>query len=316
MQTKPKVRATLKQVCEFCSLRFVRRILMAQDSVKYMIHLFAFSAALIAGCAEPPSKVASPSPTQSPQPNIETVAQTLKTYQVGRTSIEDFIRDAGLINTTFPSQSNSEPRPPVLYSSFRTTTGSPWKIYETSFAQGQAFGRVTQTRKYVVGDIKRPICILAFGNEGKLTSIAPVTDPAAFPAESIAQKQDGKAVPHPAKPVQSLEVVAQTLKTYQVGKTTMEDFIRDADLVKTTNSLFPPSYLNPHPIPDFLAGNILNTRTGSPWRIYKFHVENGKIKEGAGVTPIQQYLVGDVEKPICFLTFDNKGKLTNISPPP
>jgi len=248
----------------------------------------------------------------SQQPKIEVVAQTLQSYQAGKTTIKDFIKDADLVNATFPPPYDVGTNPPpefLLKCIFKTTAGSPWVIYETGLEEGNNFGLgFTRTRKYVVGDTNKPICILAFDKKGILSNISP--------APNIAPVPIVKAVPHTSTPPPSLEVVAQTLKTYQIGKTTMEDFIRDADLVKMTNSPFPPTYLNSQPLTSFPTENMYRPRTAGPWRIYKTNVEQNSPKEGVTVTPMRQYEVGDIEKPICILTFDNEGKLTNISPVP
>jgi len=155
----------------------VRHTFMRHDSFKLTFAMLAASIAFMAGCSAPQPKVEPVTTASLPQLDVQIVARTLQTYQVGKTTIQDFIRDADLANATFPSRSYLDPGPPdfLVRCMFRPRAGSPWRIYETSVDQHSFGGGVVyRTRKYVVGDINKPICILAFDQDGKLTSDSPV----------------------------------------------------------------------------------------------------------------------------------------------
>lgn len=142
------------------------------------ILILAILTAFITGCASPQVKTTIAPDASLPQPNVEVVARTLRTYQVGKTTIEDFIHDAELKNATFPSRSPLDPPSPpnfLVRCMFRTRSGSPWRIYGTRVDQTSHNGglSVERTRIYEVGDINKPICYLTFGNDGKLTNISP-----------------------------------------------------------------------------------------------------------------------------------------------
>ena len=281
---------------------------MHYNSTKHLFLFCTISILLVGNCS-------------APEPNVEAVSQTLQTYQVGKTTIEDFIRDADLINATFPPPYPTDvgTNPPasfLLKCNFRTTPGSPWKIYETGLETKHGYGfEFKQTRKYVVGNTNKPISILAFDKEGNLESISP--PPNAPPAWLVYSEP---MVTHDSVPSLSrtnIEVVARTLHTYKVGKTTIKDFIRDADLVVYARSPSFQTYL--HTNTPYEIGEIgkysLAPRTDGPWVVYKMSADIVK-KNGITIAPVRKYLVGDTKKPICTLVFDDNGKLTGILPEP
>ena len=146
----------------------------SHDSRKYGSFILTALVAVIAGCA-------------SPRPKIDVVAQTLRTYQVGKTTFQDFKKDAGLIMTERPTP-NFQPqhsylnpqRQNVLEMMTKTQTvygvpqGSPWKIYETGENVSLISGRFSRKLMFVVGDINKPISILTFDGKGGLAEISPV----------------------------------------------------------------------------------------------------------------------------------------------
>src|ERR1043165_2698183 len=122
----------------------------SHDSRKYGSFVLTALVAVIAGCA-------------SPRPNIDVVAQTLRTYQVGKTTFQDFKKNAGLIMTE-PQHSYLNPQHQnVMEMMTKTQTvygvpqGSPWKIYETGENVSLISGRFSRKLMFVVGDINKPI---------------------------------------------------------------------------------------------------------------------------------------------------------------
>jgi hypothetical protein len=112
--------------------------------------------------------------------NRDVVRNTLASYQIGRTTFQDFKKDAGLVQTQRPP-----PKEPPSYlnpnraSWFPQTqtawiSQSPWRIYETAEYSGLSKGTFTQHWKFVVGDQTQAICILTFDGQGRLANISPV----------------------------------------------------------------------------------------------------------------------------------------------
>jgi hypothetical protein len=127
-----------------------------------------------------------------------------------------------------------------------------------------------------------------------------------------------------SSPQSNVQVVARTLQSYQVGKTTMADFIRDAHLVNATLPKPSPSYLDSgmFSIPDE-SRNVYEAPAAGPWKIYESSVDQTSTKTSSTISGIsstftysQKFVVGDVKKPICILSFNQRGDLTNISPVP
>ena len=91
-----------------------------------------------------------------------------------------------------------------------------------------------------------------------------------------------------ASPQPKVDVVAQTLQTYQVGKTTFADFKKDAGLVivERPTPKMPTSYLSPQPTtPDELrpkTQKVYAVPVGSPWKIYESKVN----EDGIGAMPL------------------------------
>lgn len=150
---------------------------------------------LLAGCASPPANVKSAPSTATATPDIAVVARTLKTYQPGKTTFDDFKRDAHLLDEPPPAPPRSYLNPdPVSISGtssnphyYSAPEGGPWMIFETSEEQTSTTtsstgagtsSSTTYSRKYVVGDVKKPICVLVFDQQGVLTGISPVPKPA------------------------------------------------------------------------------------------------------------------------------------------
>jgi hypothetical protein len=126
-----------------------------------------------------------------------------------------------------------------------------------------------------------------------------------------------------SSPQADVQVVARTLQTYQVGKTTMGDFIRDAHLVSATLPKPTPSYLDTEAFSPDVSGIVYEAAKGSPWMIYESSVNQTSTKtsstfsgDNSTSTYTQKFVVGDIKKPICILSFDKDGKLTNIAPVP
>jgi hypothetical protein len=128
--------------------------------------------AFITGCASQP-------------PDVAIVAQTLQTYEVGKTTFADFKRDTGL--TIVQRSPAAEPAQPLylLYQQptwipmtqwvYRVPAGSPWRIYGV-----QHYWKVhkwewgsSRSDRFTVGDIHHPISILTFGGDGDLINISP-----------------------------------------------------------------------------------------------------------------------------------------------
>jgi len=113
----------------------------------------------------------------SSQPDVTVVAQTLQSYQPGKTTLAEFIKDSGLTVTNQPNSSqppylSQDSSPPATHQVY--TAVKPWWIYETSENMSFIHLKFSQTQKYVVGDIHHPISILTFDGTGTLTSISPV----------------------------------------------------------------------------------------------------------------------------------------------
>ena len=126
----------------------------------------------VAGCASPP-------------PDVRVVAKTLATYQVGKTTFADFKKDAGLFMKEPPApsvpaqKSYLNPQSPTFdqlktQKVYAVPEGRPWKIYETGNTFTLNHGKYSETHKFVVGDVNKPISILAFDREVNLISIAPI----------------------------------------------------------------------------------------------------------------------------------------------
>ena len=137
----------------------------------------------LAGCASPkedPIVVIS----TAPRIDVAIVSRTLQTYKVGQTTFMDFKKDAGLSLVERPDPASGQrsylnPQPSIFdrlktEKVYAAPAGSPWKIYETGNSFTLDHGKYTETHKFVVGDINKPISILAFDREGNLTSISPV----------------------------------------------------------------------------------------------------------------------------------------------
>ena len=121
----------------------------------------------------------------SPQPNVDVVAQTLQTYQVGKTTFADFKKDAGLVIVERPTPkmptSYLSPKPatpdelrPKTQKVYAVPVGSPWKIYEIGETATLDHGKFWHTSRFVIGDTQKPISILAFDDQGNLTGITQV----------------------------------------------------------------------------------------------------------------------------------------------
>jgi len=113
-------------------------------------------------------------------------------------------------------------------------------------------------------------------------------------------------------PRPTVNVVANTLQTYRVGQTTFKNFKSDSGLVIT---VFPKQeYLKPSSQLDSKTQVVDTVPKDSAWKIYETRrtstLVNGNLSQSA------QFVVGDHQKPISILTFDDKGNLTNISPVP
>lgn len=137
-----------------------------------------------------------------------------------------------------------------------------------------------------------------------------------------------------AEPKPDVAVVTSTLQTYRVGVTTFADLKRDARLVMVEQRItnpppIPRSYLMQQAgvtNPALLAGDVIynnkppTVRTvhvygvpsGSPWKIY----ETGETESFINWkhTRTQEFVVGDINKPISILSFDERGNLVGISP--
>jgi hypothetical protein len=130
-------------------------------------------AAFITGCS-------------SPQPDVDIVAQTLQTYQIGKTTFADFKKDSGLTEAEEPiPQQQSYLPPPALSAAPVPTTHRvykvvmPWRVYQQSENVSFMNGHLSETQIFVVGDIQHPISILTFNGSGHLTDVSPA------PAEPI-----------------------------------------------------------------------------------------------------------------------------------
>jgi hypothetical protein len=117
-------------------------------------------------------------------------------------------------------------------------------------------------------------------------------------------------------------LVGRTLQTYQIGKTTFADFAKDATLV-----------LVERPAPNFQNQNsdskaqpssekqvkpqtekVYEASHGSAWKIYGTGTDVS-LTSGRWSSK-SRFVVGDVAKPICVLTFDGGDHLIDISPVP
>src|SRR5438477_3870126 len=133
--------------------------------------------AFLAGCASPkedPIVVISMAPTL----DVAIVSRTLQTYKVGQTTFLDFKKDAGLSLAERPNPASEQrsyfnPQPSIFdrlktEKVYAAPPGSPWRIYGTEYYRGLDHGKLSETYKFVVGDINKPISILAFDREGDL----------------------------------------------------------------------------------------------------------------------------------------------------
>ena len=131
----------------------------------------------------------------APQGNVAVVSNTLQAYRVGTTTFDDFKRDSHLAMvdqtiTNTPIQPSNlkqqagifNPVTSIIYKqptirkvhSYGFPIGSPWKIYETAESTSINNSKMSRTRQFVVGDINKPISILSFDDQGKLTDISPI----------------------------------------------------------------------------------------------------------------------------------------------
>jgi hypothetical protein len=164
-------------------------IFMRHNSLKQKIVIFTASIAFLAGCSSAQTNGKATVKTSLPQPNLQVVTRTLQSYQAGKTTMEEFIRDAHLIYTTLPKPAPSYldsklfSIPEEARNDYETPTDSPWKIYESSVEQTSTKTSYTYkgnnssssyAQKFVVGDTNKPICILTFDGQGKLTNISPL----------------------------------------------------------------------------------------------------------------------------------------------
>lgn len=111
--------------------------------------------------------------------------------------------------------------------------------------------------------------------------------------------------------------VNETLQKYQVGVTKYSDFRNDTGLVEL-EAQNQTSYLTPQP-QTALAWAPQTHREyklpkNSQWKIYQIgesvHVEHWKI------TANRRFVVGDRKTPLCILSFNEAGILTDKSPVP
>lgn len=134
-----------------------------------------------------------------PQPDVAVVHTTLQAYRIGVTTFDDFKRDTHLamVEQTitnappFPQSylmqqagvpDQARPDSVVIYKPptqkkvlvYEVPVGSPWKIYETGVSENFSHGVFSSTRKFVVGDIDKPISILSFDKQGQLVSISSI----------------------------------------------------------------------------------------------------------------------------------------------
>jgi hypothetical protein len=116
-----------------------------------------------------------------------------------------------------------------------------------------------------------------------------------------------------ASPRPNVNVVANTLQTYRVGKTTFKDFKGDSGLV-VRELPKQQSYLNPSPQLEPKTQTVYVVPKGSPWKIYEtgqnWSLLNGNFSQST------RFVVGDNDRPISILAFDGKGNLTGISHAP
>jgi hypothetical protein len=147
---------------------------MLNSSLKCVVRAGLALLLFISGCATSPS-------------GGNSVGETLKSYQVGKTTFRDFKRDARL---TFEVRTvdnpnarrsylhpNSQPKK-ITREGWVVSPGSPWKIYETGnywfYGTGPEGKKSVDERSYVVGDTKRPMMILTFEGETTLKKMTPV----------------------------------------------------------------------------------------------------------------------------------------------
>lgn len=103
------------------------------------------------------------------------VAATLQSYQPGKTTFEDFKRDArlevaGLPATLVSYKGSSEVS--RLYVTMRT---SPWRIYKRGDYLTVNDWRVGHLWQFAVGNEHQVISVLTFNGQGQLVGILPVT---------------------------------------------------------------------------------------------------------------------------------------------
>jgi hypothetical protein len=142
-------------------------------------------AVLMAACGSQPSDV---------------VRKTIQTYQIGVTTFADFKKDASLeemkpdsdkppthsyLNPELDSVDSKMPGGSQFYT---TSKKNPWQILEQNTESVSEFHSIsglfsgkpsssssnTKKSKFVVGDVKGPVCILVFDDAGKLTELKPL----------------------------------------------------------------------------------------------------------------------------------------------
>ena len=274
----------------------------------------------------------------STQQQNNMVTAALNSYQVGKTTLEDLKKDTGMAlvgipadPVIFPPKSYIFPQPfsiklpdPMLYI---LPPGSPWKIYETRPKMEIFNGKTTRAWAFVIGDTNKPVCLIEFGFDNVLTNISPVQDFISQQAPKVSAEitannrtdslskflpPKAEANSHESPGPLNIEIVAQTLYSYQSGKTTIFDFVRDAKLINLfypeLNATGTNTNIAPVDLKRMVRSNY-SVPNGSPWKIYGKGNSSSKPFGSFDFTVRWKFAVGDINKAICILSFDEKGIL-------
>ena len=233
--------------------------------------------------------------------------------------------------TNFPPKSYLNPLPGFMKwpdtMTYILPSGSPWKIYEIRQKLETLNGKTTRAWAFVIGNTNRAICLVEFGFDNILSNISPtnyfVSNP---PPQSYTEMaglgrigsatnfapQKAEVDSHESPPPLNIEMVSQALQSYQTGKTTIRDFVRDAKLINLFYPELNTTNINSNAAPidlERMVRSNYQVPSGSPWKIYETGKSSNKASGSFSFTSRWKFVVGDTDKPICILSFDEEGIL-------